>query len=684
MRPFVQRPDRGVSLGTGLRAWRKMWLRARNCRYLPTDPSGRLWTLLGRAFFNSADYPAAAAPAADDLTAKRIFPYHSDSGTSKLCLHQGGAIEEADLGETGAFSEAYAITTGASSAGQPSAWKDLLFYPTGPTGLLLRAAAGWAKAGHPIPQDQFNIDVEATGPPWCEARTFNTQYTFRIYDENYDTESVHGWIAQRGVFGADTISAVVLRFINGITAPDGFGTHVRIYSTLVDEPPGVFYRIDGLDEGIPIADFVPGYEFLHVTEVNLDSNIDAQINGTVRADGEEGTPTWAEHGGPPPLGTGAIMFQNRLVIWGVPGREQDLLYSALGYPWAFPMDFGSGTLTAVPDPTYQYFLTMASDQPDVVIVCRLAGPYLLAFGKFAIFRISVLPSFAFPGFDQVVQDLLSSEHGCVGELAAATFGIAGSDQRDEPLQCVYVSREHGPMLTNGVYDIPIVQHLAWDQIADPAYMDQTVCLNKPDTQEVWIYYTPMGETRNTQALIISYAEIERSGLRITWPVDVKCDHATYGSGNDGVDRMYQMVADDRRVYVQDSGTTDAQKNYNPGGDVRIEVESGREFTRGTTGKVRVTRAMVNGQSGPERILTAKFLSLDGREEYTVQDMPRVGPGETSDAAMVNQAGQCVRCRLEFTGPTGSTYDEDDAACALCIDSVEYEVDAAGRQLQTRT
>jgi len=640
---------RGLNTRGGVGVKPGWLLKARNSRYLPGDSTQRLWALLGRSRFNST---AAAA------NVKAIFPFYIDGGSSFLCAHAGDSIYEANLGATGTLVLAKAIG-GTSERGTPFSYLRSLYYPSGPTADLdfwTRQTSGWVKGGHRTPTTTFTATASGSG---TFASTTDVVYTYRIYDNTTGTESAHGPTVTVPTF--NTKLNVAVAFPSGLSVNGERGTHLRIYRSLLSEPAGKLYRVDGSGDGIALALVVPAYSFPDST-----TNVNALIFGVVQSDGEEASLSWAEYGGPPPQARGGMIFNDHACLWGVPGRESEIFYSAQGLPECYPVDF---------DGVYQYYLRFSTSKQDVVQLCKPAGPYMLVFNQNSIFRVLSLPTYQDAGFSRKVQDVLTVDHGCCSPWGADSFGIG----TEESSYCVYVSREHGPMLTNGVSDRPIVDQANWLGLVEKSALNQIVVRNYSTMQECWIFFPSVGSTRNNQALIVDYANANDFGIRVTGPVDVQGDDAFLGWTTAG-ERFYLSSSGSAYVYVQDSGSIDEQANINADGDIQLEWALPSVRLAGDVFRsANASRVAVEGACGTAKTFDLEVITTDGVEEYSETDTIQIGPGETDDAAVAAVSGNSHRVTVSYLGPTGSTYDSDSSSCAPCIVAVAWEIGSTGRQ-----
>lgn len=648
---------RGLNRAAGYTGPAGSLFSARNSRYRPGDIGG-LWMLLGRSVFNSSPLPRPAGT--ERLW--RLMPYVVDAGTSKLVAHFDTALWEADLGSAANFSMAQAIGVDGSTFGGFFSYAERLFYCAKGAGtgtLWVRESSGWVKGSLKIPTTTITADAQPGGSTYYSTKTL--RYCFRVYDAATDTESAHS--ATVDVFYAAPWTGVMVTFTGSVAAEFAGlrGTHVRIYRSLRDEDPGLMYRVDGSGSGIPIADVLATYQFLDTV-----SNTTAQIQGLVRADGTEGTEQWAEHGGPFPDASGMTMFEDRAVVWGVPGRTNEVIGSARGYPEAFPVLW---------DGEYAYNLPFSSDKVDRVITCRKVGPYLVVWMQNSVWRISHFPDFTDPGFDRRIQQQIAPDSGIAGYEAVDLFSTNPDNQQAS--MAVYVSREHGPMFTDGYRCEPVVRELDWWGLADPAYASSTVVRNYPAHQELWIGYVPRGDTKRTKAIILDYSAFEKGGFRTSGPVDVRMADGLYAFGNDALGRFYIGTDQDPYVYVQDSGAIDAQQNVNTAGDMVFEVETPRAIGSLTT-RQKVSTLSVLGASGSAIALSLEHNASQGDAEQAFYDTLPLGPGETVSLALVNASGLGHRSKLSYTGPSGTNYLPGNAGCAPVLRLLEYQGALAGK------
>lgn len=679
--------DRGVNRSAGLLAGRGMLLRAQNARYVPGHPDA-LYALLGRALFDSVALPDPSTASAD-TNPKRIFSVIFDDGTRRLVLHRGGTLYEATIGGTGTFAEVYALSSGTNllaPGGFACSYGDKWFYIDGNAGgidwgastfrrAFVRTSAGWRRAGHgkpPAPLVAGSTGILYGGDPGPNNPVFSStpvRYLYRIYDEGTNTESQHSDYVEIPAFTAPEGNYVA--WPTPPTSPTDLGTHVRLYRTLRNQPPGAYFRIDGNGPGWTLA-FVAANYYDTTTHRFVDTveNNASIENGSVDADGIEGEEAWAEWGGAVPPARGGTIFQDRLVLWGIVTDEDAVYWSALAQPELFPVKF---------DGTYPYRMTFQSKRKDRVQTCVAAGQFLIVLGEEAVFRVQALRDFNGAGADLRSQDLITDEDGCAGERAAAAFGIG----QGQAQYVVYVSRKSGVCVTDGIRNDSILKELDVLSLIDPSYIQNVVIENYPRYQELAIAYTPVGGTRNTQAILVDYSNLgRRGGFRVTWPVDVAVIDLHHAYAADGIGRLY-VLDQDAKVFVQDSGTTDAQKNTNEDGDIVLDWRTARELPAGQGNTAHALRGLVYGSAGVARSFKTTHSAQDGVDEYDQIDAVQVGPGETSDSFDANGRGSGHRLVFYYRGPTGDSYD-GSGTDAPQIRFCDLELVGVATQPRTRT
>lgn len=187
---------------------------------------------------------------------------------------------------------------------------------------------------------------------------------------------------------------------------------------------------------------------------------------------------------PPPECSTADLFQGSLVTNDL-GNEDQIKFSLPGEPEAFP------------DP---YVLKFNERRHNKVNYIRRVGQILIVGLSDAVKRVNYLPSEQDTSFQEgLAHEDLASDHGIVGPLAGCLFTMPGAGQ-----MLAYVA-ENGLHATDGVTTRFLNIDLKWSALVEPGYLNKVVLRDYPAEQWLVMYYTPLGGTKNTRALVFCYS-----------------------------------------------------------------------------------------------------------------------------------------------------------------------------------
>jgi hypothetical protein len=107
------------------------------------------------------------------------------------------------------------------------------------------------------------------------------------------------------------------------------------------------------------------------------------------------------------------------------------------------------------------------------------------------------------------------------------------------------------------------------------YLQNAVFVNYAALSQLWLYYTPPGQTTNTKALVFHYNKYHRKGqaFKVTGPIAVAALSAT--NGRIGGNEILLSGQSGGFVYVEDRGYTDAS-----GGTLAFAVKTREIYTAG--------------------------------------------------------------------------------------------------------
>jgi hypothetical protein len=266
--------------------------------------------------------------------------------------------------------------------------------------------------------------------------------------------------------------------------------------------------------------------------------------------------------GPPPVASTGDLFEGQLVLNDI--SDPSLIrYSLPDNIESFPS---------------VYFLNFESKTQDKVTCVRRLGNKLIVGLAQQMHRINYLPRETDAEFDRGrAYEAISETEGIVGTQAACLFSPDGG-----ALLLAYVSHA-GPRYTDGFQSFSLSDDLDWGATVrlpvagtTTNYLQNCVFVNYATLQQLWLYYTPPGQTTNTKALVFHYNKAHRKGsgtYKVTGPVTVATGSAT--TGRIGGSELLLTGRSGGFAYVEDRGYTDAA-----GGTLAFAVKTREIYTAG--------------------------------------------------------------------------------------------------------
>jgi hypothetical protein len=273
------------------------------------------------------------------------------------------------------------------------------------------------------------------------------------------------------------------------------------------------------------------------------------------------TSTFGADGQPPVSSTGD-MFEGQLVLNDV--EDQSIIrYSLPEYIESFPSI---------------YFLNFESKVQDFVTCIRRLGNKLIVGLKQQLYRINYLPRETDAEFDRGrAYEAISETEGIVGTQAACLFSPDGG-----ALLLAYISHS-GPRYTDGFQSFSLSDDLDWAAtvrlpVSGSAtnYLQNAVFVNYANLSQLWLYYTPPGQTTNTKALVFHYNQAHRKSggtYKVTGPITVVGLAAT--TGRIGGNEILLTGQTGGFVYVEDRAYADAS-----GGAIAFAVKTREIYSQG--------------------------------------------------------------------------------------------------------
>lgn len=225
---------------------------------------------------------------------------------------------------------------------------------------------------------------------------------------------------------------------------------------------------------------------------------------------------------PPPIATTCTIFQGSIVSNDLSNRTT-IKWSLPGEPEAWPRP---------------YVLSFYGGKSDTVTCVRRLNQILVVGMRESVHRVNYLPSEVDTDFKEgLSHEAITEDHGIVGSLAAALF-----TRTLPPMVMSYMRYSGGThlafvsltnlMVTDGVTTTFLNTDIRISDFVDPNYIQNCVLRNYPKEQWLVLFYTPIGGTRNTKALIFTYDQPKQDGtLRCIGPISVNARSAASATLN---------------------------------------------------------------------------------------------------------------------------------------------------------
>ena len=209
--------------------------------------------------------------------------------------------------------------------------------------------------------------------------------------------------------------------------------------------------------------------------------------------------------------------------------------------WSLP-----GEPEAWPRP---YVLSFNGRKNDTVTCIRRLNQILVVGLKETVRRVNYLPSETDTDFREgPAHEPISEDHGIVGPLAAVRF-----TQPRGGTHLAYVSY-NAIYYTDGVTDDYLNRDIKIGTFIDPAFISQCVFRNYAKEQWLVLYYTPLGGTRNTKALIFCYDKPKEDGtFRAIGPITVSARSSCEATLN-GVPLLLTGHQFGGKIWTEDQGS----------------------------------------------------------------------------------------------------------------------------------
>jgi hypothetical protein len=284
-----------------------------------------------------------------------------------------------------------------------------------------------------------------------------------------------------------------------------------------------------------------------------------------------------------PRGDIMTVFENQLVIAGVPGYTQDVYQSRPNNPEQFSPAEWWRSETGKGEPIHG--MGVANDQ-------------LVIFHDNSIYRVNTLPAPEDPGYGLGLsrRQLVADDHGCIAKRTVINYGVGQSNNK------LFYLAAHGPMTTDGYNTAPLDEDLNWSKdVLNFGVMSRAVALNFPKYDQIRLFVPSKDSLYNDICFIYHYHPNHRKkGMVGKWtgPCDVRCADGATAYDPDVETRIFigdSIPAGDLAgaIFQEDEGLKDEQLLYNAAGDIVWEWKTGDGEITGESKRKRIQRCFLD-------------------------------------------------------------------------------------------
>ena len=635
---------------------------ARNSYYRPESTNLRkIW---GRSLFGSV-FPGVAVAGLEFIQFR--------SAGAFLIGAAGTTLATAPVGTTGSFTSRKTL---ASTAGRMEA----AYYNGSDRAYIfdgVNTPQVWSGSGN-----TRDLGLTSPGAPtvallangatlYPTGATF--QYAFTEYDLTNDAESAPSTVVTSASTAAgDTRKLTIPARVNS-------GAKFRVYRTqdggavfhLLAEIAGqtvTSYYYDGTntDAGSPASTNNAVWGFDSVDDTFLSTRPTLPMVGSPLAG------NYITVNGTIPNGNIITMFENSLLVAGIPSFPQDIYYSQPDKPEQF---------------SPVHFLREENARGDAVTGMGIANDRLLAFTLNSIFRHDTLPRVTDPGFGVGLasRQLVTDDHGCVAKRTVVNFGGGAPNNR------IFYLSSRGPFATDGYQTIPLGQDLDWDSsMVNFGAMNLAIAKAFPKYFIIVLMVPSASSATNDIAFIYHYHpfHMKENGLgKWTGPIHFRAGAAAVAHQVNTETRLYTgETAAPGNVYLEDQGSTDASLYENADGRINFEVETGDQDLGSEVARKRIGRVFLSLEGTADGAPTVEY-AMSKRDQLRPVTMTNIS---TQTQAATETIGTSSVTRSKTRTYRGGIWNsgthvrvkvsENVAAVDRSVSSIEAEVETWGRQL----
>lgn len=365
---------------------------------------------------------------------------------------------------------------------------------------------------------------------------------------------------------------------------------------------------------------------------------------------------------PPPESSTCDIFQGSIVANDL-GNQTSIRWSLPGEPEAWPKP---------------YVLAFNGEKSDIVTCIKKLNHTLVVGLKETIRRVNYLPSETDTTFKEgLAHEPITEDHGIVGPQAAIRFSRPGGGT-----YLAFVSYS-AFMMTDGVTANYLSRDIKVSDYLSPAYIENCIFRNYPKEQWLVLFYTPVGGTQNTKAIIFCYDQPKEDGtLRAIGPITVSARSAASATLN-GVPILLTGHYFGGTIWVEDQGSS--LTGYTTDGSTQVtaapSIITRRAYWAGLDRNVRTEKQYLQHSANGVAVSMTDVVMTAGSNSLT---RAAGWSGVTKGMRIVhaNMAGDSIVTNVSGTTLTASQNAFETVTATVAFDTGTISVTVRAQSIGT--
>jgi hypothetical protein len=374
-----------------------------------------------------------------------------------------------------------------------------------------------------------------------------------------------------------------------------------------------------------------------------------------------------------PRGDIVTVFENHLVMAGVPGYPQDVYQSRPRNPEQFsPAEWWRSE----------------TGKGERISGMGVANDQLVIFHDNAIYRVNTLPQPEDPGYGLGLsrRQLVADDHGCIAKRTVINYGVG------QPNNKLFYLSAHGPMTTDGYNTWPLDEDLDWSKrLLNFGVMSEAVAINFPKYDQIRLFVPSKDSLYNDICFAYHYHPNHRKkGMVGKWtgPIEVRCADGATAYDPDVETRVFigdGLPSGDLAgaIFQEDEGLKDEQLIHNAAGDIMWEWETGDGEISGESKSKRIQRCFLdvvsNGGFAPDFTLAVNKSDVEKHLQLKLLTDNAERIEQFGESFVTQRRSRTYRAIAMKAGSHFRFHLKEAAQGERSVAQLEIEVQSWGRQ-----